>query len=211
MDLSCDKYGHVRSEVTDSCQAAKFTHCLVLCSSVKCGYILGSHVILNHTWNAVWLYCSHREKLGKNPLNEHVVIKGSNIHLNVLVKAFTAGINVYDGYKYARNSQPPALQKQQLKQPPLKTPATVAGETSGIRNLKPPARKTPYAFILIFSSIHLLPNICIYSCKADTFFALGPTSRVSFLFYMRQKIKKKIINFMLLFRGLQLLAGTLTN
>ena len=87
MDLSCDKYGHVRSEVTDSCQAAKFTHCLVLCSSVKCGYILGSHVILNHTWNAVWLYCSHREKLGKNPLNEHVVIKGSNIHLNVLVKA----------------------------------------------------------------------------------------------------------------------------
>ena len=40
-------------------------------------------------------------------------------------------------YKYARNSQPPAFQKQQLKQPPLKIPATVASKTSGIQNLRP--------------------------------------------------------------------------
>jgi hypothetical protein len=39
-------------------------------------------------------------------------------------------------YKYARKSQPSSLQKQQLKQPPLKMPAKDAGETSGTHDLR---------------------------------------------------------------------------
>ena len=43
--------------------------------------------------------------------------------------------------KYGNNSQPPAVQKQQFKHPPLKMPATDAGETSGICNLRPRHRR----------------------------------------------------------------------
>jgi hypothetical protein len=39
--------------------------------------------------------------------------------------------------KYGNNSQYPALQKQQLKQPPLKMTAIDASKTSGSCNLRP--------------------------------------------------------------------------
>ena len=71
----------------------------------------------------------YRAKLLKNRLNKYAVMIG--FIYNVLVKASPRH------YRYARNSQPPALQKQQLKQPPPKMPATAAGETSEIRNLRP--------------------------------------------------------------------------